>query len=312
MIPLIPRLLAALMLSLLLGLPAWAAPLKVFVPIPPLKSLAEAVGGSRVVVSVLVPPGADPHTFEPKPRQMTELARARAYFALGMPFEEILLSRIARTTPSLKVLRVDRGIPRIPMEGPSHEEEEAQEGHHHEEGLDPHVWLSPRNGLVLVQNLRDDLCALDPAGAGTYRRNAQGLISLDPAGAATYRRNAEALSREIRELDRDLSSLLAPRKGMTLLVFHPAWGYFCRDYGLVQLAVEAEGKEPKPAQMKALIDQGRERKVKVLFVQPQISSKSAATLAKALNARVVKADPLAEDWLGNLRRQARIFREALK
>ena len=294
MIPLIPRLLAALMLSLLLGLPAWAAPLKVFVPIPPLKSLAEAVGGSRVVVSVLVPPGADPHTFEPKPRQMTELARARAYFALGMPFEEILLSRIARTTPSLKVLRVDRGIPRIPMEGPSHEEEEAQEGHHHEEGLDPHVWLSPRNGLVLVQNLRDDLCALDPAGAGTYRRNAQ------------------ALSDRIRALDRDLTSLFAPRKGMTLLVFHPAWGYFCRDYGLVQLAVEAEGKEPKPAQMKALIDQGRERKVKVLFVQPQISSKSAATLAKALNARVVKADPLAEDWLGNLRRQARIFREALK
>ena len=293
MIPLIPRLLAALMLSLLLGLPAWAAPLKVFVPIPPLKSLAEAVGGSRVSVSVLVPPGADPHTFEPKPRQMTELARARAYFALGMPFEEILLSRIARTTPSLKVLRVDRGIPRIPMEGPSHEEE-AQEGHHHEEGLDPHVWLSPRNGLVLVQNLRDDLCALDPAGAGTYRRNAQ------------------ALSDRIRALDRDLTSLFTPRKGMTLLVFHPAWGYFCRDYGLVQLAVEAEGKEPKPAQMKALIDQGRERKVKVLFVQPQISSKSAATLAKALNARVVKADPLAEDWLGNLRRQARIFREALK
>ena len=138
-----------------------------------------------------------------------------------------------------------------------------------------------------------------------------GLISLDPAGAATYRRNAEALSREIRELDRELTSLFAPRKGMTLMVFHPAWGYFCRDYGLHQVAVEVEGKEPKPAQLKALIDRGRELKVKVLFLQPQISARSAATLAEALNARVVKADPLAEDWLGNLRRQARIFREAL-
>ena len=285
------RLFCALCLVLALCLPAAAAPLRVFVPIPPLTYLAERVGGNRVAVSVLVPPGADPHTFEPRPRLMAELAGAKGCFTIGMPFEKVLLDRILPTTPTLTVFPADRGIPRIPME--EHGHEGAGEAGTRPENLDPHVWLSPRNGLTMVRNLRD------------------GLISLDPAGAATYRRNAEALSREIRELDRDLSSLLAPRKGMTLMVFHPAWGYFCRDYGLHQVAVEVEGKEPKPAQMKALIDRGRELKVKVLFLQPQISAKSAATLAEALNARVVKADPLAEDWLGNLRRQARIFREAL-
>ena len=287
------RLFCALCLVLALCLPAAAAPLRVFVPIPPLTYLAERVGGNRVAVSVLVPPGADPHTFEPRPRLMPELAGAKGCFTIGMPFEKTLLDRILPTTPTLTVFPADRGIPRISMEEHPHEDEKAEAGHPHEEGLDPHIWLSPRNGLKIVRNLRD------------------GLISLDPAGAATYRRNAEALSVEIRALDRELTSLFAPRKGMALLVFHPAWGYFCRDYGLRQVAVEVEGKEPKPAQMKALIDRGRELKVKVLFLQPQISAKSASALADALNARVVKADPLAEDWMENLRRQARVFREAL-
>ncbi len=101
-------------------------------------------------------------------------------------------------------------------------------------------------------------------------------------------------------------------QGQQFMVFHPAWGYFAHSYGLQQVPVEIEGKDPKPAQLKALIEHARENQIKSIFVQPQFSSKSAKLVAKEIGGQVTVADPLASDWYINLREVARKLKAALK
>ncbi|MEW5725545.1 MAG: zinc ABC transporter substrate-binding protein [Thermodesulfobacteriota bacterium] len=286
-----------LFLSLFLVLggvaPAAAGPMKVFVTIPPQKYFVEKIGGGLVDVSVLVRPGTDPHHFEPKPREMTELARAKVYFAIGLAFEEAWLDRLAAANPALKIVRTDEGIEKMPMTEEDHHDEGHDEGH--EEGsLDPHVWTSPRQVMVLARNIL------------------AGLIEADPGNRAAYEAGYQSFLAELEVLDADLREVFRDRAGMKFLVFHPAWGYLARDYGLVQIPVEIEGKEPKPAQLKSLIELARRERIKVVFVQPQVSARSAELIAREIGGQVLTADPLAEDWGRNLRERAEKFRAALK
>ncbi|HEJ83302.1 MAG TPA: cation ABC transporter substrate-binding protein, partial [Desulfobacteraceae bacterium] len=121
-----------------------------------------------------------------------------------------------------------------------------------------------------------------------------------------------AFLEEIDALDAQIRKIFAGKEGVEFMVFHPAWGYFAHAYGLTQVPIELEGKNPKPAQLKYLIDHARERGIKVIFVQPQFSTKSAEVAAKAIGGRVAFADPLAPDWAENLREQAEIFKAALR
>lgn len=281
---------------------ALAQPLHVIVSIVPQKYFVQRIGGGLVETVVMVPPGASPHSYEPKPEQMRALARASAYFAIGVEYEKAVLPKIAAMHPDLKIVQTDAGIVKAPMTGrhqhgqaKEHEHEhEHEHGHHHHKGLDNHVWLAPELVRIQAKNILESLTALDPAHAAVY--------------ASNYR----AFMADLDSLDVDIKEALGGREGSAFMVFHPAWGYFATQYGLRQIPVEVEGKEPTAQDLQRLIDRAKSEQIRVVFVSPQFSTRSAETIAKAINGQVVPVNPLAEDWMENMRTVAEKFRQAMQ
>jgi len=295
--------------------------ISVFVSIAPQRTFVQQIGKELVDVQVMVQPGADPHMYEPKPRQMVAISMAKLYFAAGIEFEKAKLEKITATNPNLKVIHTDSGVEKLAMAAHRHHHDDHAEKHHegdrhivdhdhkqgehkgeavhgndHQEhaGLDPHIWLSPP--LVKIQ-ARTILSALQ---------------EVDPAHRSIYEANFQDFSARIDQLDSDLKKTFAGKAGLQFMVFHPAWGYFAHAYGLHQVPVEIEGKDPKPAHLKELIWHARENGIRVIFVQPQFSTKSAELVAREIGGQVVFADPLAEDWFENLRDVAAKFKTALR
>jgi zinc transport system substrate-binding protein len=274
-----------------------AGPIAVFVGVMPQKFFVERIGGPRVSVESLVPPGADPHTYEPSPRTIMALAGARLYFKTGLPFEDAFLRKVAGTLPDLRIVDLREGVELLAVEetGPGDAEAHAlDDGHGHEHGLDPHIWMDPVRAVRQAWTIRDALVALDPAGADAYR-----------AGFEAFKSEAEALDRELQEY-------LEPVRGGTVFVYHPSFGYFTDRYGLRQHPVETGGGEPTPRQLQLLIGEARRLGAKTIIVQPEFSKRGAETLASAIDGAVVAVDPLAYDWFGTLRGLAKIVRNAIQ
>ena len=274
---------------------AFAETLQVAVSILPQEYFVKKIGGDFVSVTVLVPPGASPENYELKPRQMTVLSECRIYFAIGVPFEAAWLPKISSGNQQMTIVRTDEGIRKIAMTAHHHHE---GDGSHDEESsdgsLDPHIWLSPP--LVKIQ-ANHILKALQQA---------------DPIHSNVYEVNFNRFSEEIDRLDADLRTFFTGFESTRFMVFHPAWGYFASEYGLEQIPIESEGKDPKPAQLMSLINEARAQDIKVVFAQPQFSTRSAETIAKAIGGEVIPSDDLAPDWEENLRRQAVKIKSALK
>ena len=272
--------------------------LQVFVSILPQKYFVQQIGMDLVNVQVMVQPGTSPATYEPKPSQMTDLATARIYFSIGVPFESIWLKKITASNQTLMVVPTDHGIAKLTMAEHHHFESEAlpesKKDHHHNGLTDPHIWTSPPLVMMQARTILIALQACDPANRDFYETNYKHFIN------------------DLVDLDDELRQLLADQKGASFLVFHPSWGYFADAYGLQQIAIEIEGKDPKPAQLQELIGHAKEKKIKAVFVQSQFSSKNADVIAKAIGGQVIAADPLAADWTANLRRQALQFKAALR
>jgi zinc transport system substrate-binding protein len=267
----------------------------VFVSIVPQKFFVEQIAKDLVDVQVMVEPGANPHIYEPKPAQMAAISKAKIYFAIGVTFEKAWLKKLASANPKMRIAHTDHGIQKMPMAAHHHGEGKDQKKEHHHHGiLDPHVWLSPP--LVMVQ-ARNILTALQEA---------------DPAHRSAYEANHKAFITMLVELDGELRGILAGKRGLQFIVFHPAWGYFAHAYGLKQVPIEIEGKEPKPAQLKELIEHARKHQIKVVFVQPQFSTKSAEQVAKEIGGQVAFVDPLALNWAENLREVATKFKAVIK
>ena len=265
---------------------AAAEPLEVWVSIPPMLEIVGRVGGDRVHAQALLAPGASPHTFEPTPRQLAGLWEADLFLGIGVSFETPLLAKIASMQPDLAVADCSREVELAPID-------DAHLDAHPAERFDPHTWLDP----VLVRSeaaaVRDELCRLSPADCA----------ALD-ANLASYLADLEAAHRRIE-------TMLAPYRGRTLLVFHPAYGYFARRYGLEQVAVEVGGKEPTPRQLGLLVEQAKASGATALFVQPQVRGSAAAAVAEALGCPLVELDPLAADLSANLERMARDIAAAM-
>jgi zinc transport system substrate-binding protein len=275
----------------------------VFVSIPPQKYFVQQIGKDLVDVQVMVQPGADPHTYAPKPKQMAAITRARIYFAIGVEFEAARLEKIVAVNPQIDVVYTDHGIQKIPMSPPMHPDQDEHLDHNKNPEAggqpklgrpDPHIWLSPP--LVVLQ----------------AQAILKALQNADPAHRLQYEANYSAFVSDVMRLDAYIRDIFAERQGFQFMVFHPSWGYFAHTYGLKQVPIESEGKAPKPAQLKALIMYARARNIKVLFVQPQFSAKSAELIAKEIDGQVVFADPLALDWSRNLRDVAAKFKAALR
>ncbi|MEI8173255.1 MAG: zinc ABC transporter substrate-binding protein [Deltaproteobacteria bacterium] len=290
---------ACLVIVALSGLPVEAAVTRAFVSIAPQKYFVQKIGGDLVSVSVLVPASADPHTYEPKPKQMVELSKSAVYFAVGIDFEKAWLKKIAATNPKMRIVHTDDGIAKIAITV-QHQDKESHHGHakagrrNHAESLDPHVWLSP--ALVKIQ--------------AEHILNA--LIAVDQKNQLRYKANYAVFVGELDALDVELKNAFAGRKGEQFMVFHPSWGYFAEAYGLKQIPIEIEGKDPKPAQLQMLIRHARERGIRVVFVQPQFSAKNAEMVSREIGGQVIYVDPMAVNWAVNLREVARKFRTVLR
>lgn len=264
--------------------------LKVFVSILPQKYFAERLLGNNGTVEVLIGPGMSPHTYEPLPQQMSKLSRANIFFTVGIPFEQAIINRLKDICPNLTIAFSDENIEKIRMIGHHHHEESHE--HHHEEahkhdmGLDPHFWLDPIRASAMADNM------------------AKVIIASKPELADSVKSNLEAIKSEMNKLDEELTQKLLPFKGKTMLVFHPAFGYFAARYGMIQKAVEIEGKEPAPRQLAELIRGCRSEGIKIIFVQKQFPAATAETISRSIGGRVVAIDPLAEDYVNNLKAMA--------
>ena len=267
--------------------PAWlVAQVHVVVSIAPQATFVRKIAGDLADVTVMVPPGASPASYEPKPSQMRAIAKADLYFAIGVPFERAWLPRFARQNPRMRIVDVTEGIQKVPMASHHHHDHDHDNTQHStfstQHSLDPHVWLAPPLVKRIARNIAD------------------ALAQADPAHEEIYARNLEAFEREIDAVDRRLRAILAPCKGEAMMVFHPSWGYFARTYGLRQIPIEIEGKEPKARELAHLIREAKEEGVRSLFVQPQFSQRAARVIAEAIGAKLVVADPMATNWSENL------------
>ncbi len=301
-----------LFVAMCVGSPAGAAvkhpgKVKVFVSILPAAYFVERVGGPNVEVNVLVGPGQEPHTFEPTPKLVAKLADAQVLFGMGFPFEETVIKKAGSTFKKLEVVNLQQGIKLRSMtkeeaaaEEAEHEHEhghaKAEEPEHHNgpSEMDPHTWLNPKLAKIQARTI------------------ANTLVRIDPSHKAQYEKNLKKFQTDLDAVDEQLRKALAPVKGKSFFVFHPAFGYFGDEYGLKQVPVELEGKEPTGKQLARLIDLAEKDGIKVIFVEPQFSKKSAEVLAKSIGGAVVPLDPLAADYLKNLKEIAVKLESAIR
>jgi len=251
------------------------------VSILPQQTFLKAIGGDKVNIVLMVQPGSSPHTYEPKPSQMMAVSHADLYFAIDVEFEHVWLPKFQNLNTNMQIIDIADGVEKMHMEQ-AHHGHEADREHHHE-GEDPHIWTAPSNVKIIAQNIYNALSEVDTVNASYYKKN------LD-----TFLASVAKTDTQIKEI---LSSL---KESRTFMVFHPSWGYFTKAYTLKQIAVEVEGKNPKPRELVMLIKEAKEEKVTAIFTQPEFSDSSAKIIANELQIPVVKISPMAENWSENL------------
>jgi zinc transport system substrate-binding protein len=238
----------------------------VAVSVPAQAWIVERLAGDRVRVRIMVPPGAEAHAYEPTLDDLGALSDASLYVKVGHPkftFEQAWLDKMLRDLPNLRVIDSSQGAAG--------------------DADDPHVWLAPSQVRTMARNV------------------ATALGELLPAQRTAVQDNLHALETEIDTVDAELRRTLGAGRGKRFFVFHPAWSYFAREYGLVQVAIERDGREPDPSTLARVIADARKTGVRVIFVQPQQSSAGARLIADEVGARIETVDPMAEDWAANLR-----------
>ncbi len=257
--------------------------INVYTSILPQKFFVEKIGGDRVSVEVLVKPGKSPATYEPTPKQVIDLSKADIYFSIGVPFEKVFIPKIKSNLNNLRIIDTSEGIKKRLIEDHDHEDGVESEKHEHNAAPDPHVWLSP--SAVKIQAL--NIC--------------NSLSDFDSENRDYYNSNMNIFTAELEEIHNELSEVLAPYRGETFFVFHPAFGYFADEFGLKQVAIETGGKEPAPSDLEKIIKKALENRVRIIFVQPEFSKKSAEAVAESIGGSVVILNTLDYDYLNNLK-----------
>lgn len=251
------------------------------VTIEPQRYFAEAIAGDKFKVVSMVPQGSSPETYDPIPQQLVSLGESKAYLRIGyIGFEQTWMSRLIDNTPHILVFDTSKGINLIEADGKDFHAGEVCSGHgNHSHAVEPHVWNSAANALILAENTCKALCALDEAN-DVY-----------------YKTRYDSLRRRIQHIDSLIRRrIAAPGAMRTFMIYHPALSYFARDYGLQQMAIEENGKEPSPAYLKHLIDEARAKKVNVIFIQPEFDKRNAETIAAQTGAKIIPINPLNYHW----------------
>ncbi|MEA1876552.1 MAG: zinc ABC transporter substrate-binding protein [Bacteroidota bacterium] len=249
------------------------------VSILPQKYFVQALIGDRFVVNVMVAPGASPASYEPSPRQMAALSNSGLYLKIGhLGFEKTWIPRFQSSYPSLKVVDLSSGIELLGEE----EEEDDDHAHSHKHGIDPHVWMSPKQARRIVTN------------------TAAALTKYDEACKDLIAHNRDSLLLVLDDLDRQYTKALAPIQNRKFIIFHPALTYLANDYHFEQIAMEFEGKEPSPAYFKSIVDRAISEEIRLLFIQKEFDIENARQMAREIGAELIQIDPLAEDWYSQM------------
>ncbi|VUT27510.1 MAG: high-affinity zinc transporter periplasmic component [Candidatus Syntrophoarchaeum sp. GoM_oil] len=236
----------------------------VVVTIPPQEEFVKAVGGDYVDITVMVPPGASPHTYEPTPGQLKNLGEADIYFKVGsgVEFENAQMNKIVAMNPEMLVVDGSKGITTI--------------------GDDPHIWNSPVNARKMVENF----CT--------------GLIQVDHSNADNYTANKDGYLRELDDLDGYIHERLDGFTNRVFMIYHPAFGYFADEYNLTQIAIAHKGKEPTLQVMQSCIDNADKYNLSYVYVAPQFATQNAETIAHEIGGETVFIDPLAKNYIANM------------
>ncbi len=251
----------------------------VAVSILPQKFFVEQIGGNAVKVQVLVLPGESPATYEPTPKQVTALSKARILFTVGVPFEKAFIPKIRANLKDLSIVDTSAGIKKRTFSNGS---------------TDPHIWMAPP--LVKIQ----------------ARTILESLIRIDPGEKEFFTKNYNRFMEDLDTLNREIARALAPLKGSILFVYHPSFGYFADQYGLKQVVIETGGKDPGPKTLSAIIKKVKASGARVIFVQPEFRQNSARVIAQNTGAAVTAIDPLAENYLSNMRKIEKVLAGALE
>jgi zinc transport system substrate-binding protein len=242
------------------------------VSIAPYSYFVREIAGSDFKVNIMVPPGSNPHIYEPYPQQISRLRKSVAYISNGyLGFEMTWLDRFYEMNKTMKRASLGEKI------DPINSTDKHEGGH--SEGADPHYWVSPACAIIMAFEVRDLLCQLNPNNTEKYRLKCDTLIT------------------KIKETDAKAKSLFAGFTGESFMIYHPNLAYLARDYGLNEIAVEFEGKEPPPSRLKELIDVAASKNIKTIFVQREYDSKNAREIAREIGGHVAVIDPLSENWL---------------
>ena len=251
------------------------------VSILPEQTFLKAIGGDKVDVTLMVQPGNSPHSYEPKPSQMISITKAELYFTIDVEFENVWLPKFKSLNAQMQVVDLADNITKIPMTS-AHDAHTSHDSHDHE-GYDPHIWTSPANVKIIAENI--------------YRA----LVSVDAKNKTYYKGNLDHFLASIQKTDNEIRDILSTGlKSRKFMVFHPSWGYFAKAYNLEQIAVEVEGKEPKPKALIHLLKEAKEENVTAIFTQPEFSDSVSKIIAKELHIPVIKVSPLAPNWSENL------------
>ena len=240
------------------------------VSIAPYKYFVEKIAEDDFKINIMVPPGADPHIYEPFPDQISGLRKSEAYISNGyLGFEDAWLGRFYEINPTMKRLSLSDGIE--PLEHHSHEGKGV-------ETADPHYWVSPDCAKTMAKNILNF------------------FITLNPERREFYEANYLALDSVITSIDDEARQLFSTTNKSSFMIYHPNLGYLARHYNLEEISVEHEGKEPSPARLKYLIDRAKKENIKAIFVQKEYDIRNAKAIADEIGAEIVIIDPLSEDW----------------
>ena len=248
------------------------------VTLEPQRYFTEAIAGDKFKVVSMVPKGSSTETYDPIPQQLVSLGDSKAYFRIGyIGFEQTWMDRLMNNTPHIQVFDTSKGIDLILNNDDHAHGHNSHDGHIH--AVEPHVWNSTGNALIIAGN--------------TYKA----LSQLDKANEPYYRNRYDSLCQRIQHTDSLIRRQLStPEAAKAFMIYHPALSYFARDYGLHQISIEEGGKEPSPAHLKDLIDVCQAENVGVIFVQPEFDKRNAETIAQQTGTKVVPINPLSYDW----------------
>lgn len=263
------------------------------VSLPPYRDFVKRIAGDSILVEVLVPPGFDPHVFDPSPKEINMIASTSLWVNVGMPFETRLLNAAKQVNQQMQVLNLQDHVDRI-LESKTTKilelEGKKKEHHHHghdscchTSGYDPHIWMSPKMMIRQVQAINLALGSILPEKREQFNHNTQELLH------------------DLQSLDEEISNELTPFRGESLLVSHPSLGYFCRDYNLLQISIEMEGKDPLPREVQEIVNQLKQRKINCVFIEPQFNNRGAKLIAEMMDLDVIEFNPLSEKYFHMIR-----------